>query len=100
AVLPLNRPPKPRDASKDLVDKDAVERGETIGALIVEQIDNARTSEGMIQRVNVVTDHSSTALANALEHNNLFLMPVWRALGNARWVLAARTLPKTIAIAT
>lgn len=100
AVLPLNRPPKPRDKSKDLIDKDVVERGETIGALIVEQIDNARTSEGMIQRVNVVTDHSATALANALEHDTLFLMPVWRTLGNARWVLAARTLPKTIAIVT
>jgi multidrug efflux pump subunit AcrA (membrane-fusion protein) len=100
AVLPLSRPPKPRDKSKDLVDKDTIERGETVGALIVEQIDNARTSEGMIQRVNVVTDHSSTALANALEHDTLFLMPVWRTLGNARWILAARTLPKTIAIAT
>jgi multidrug efflux pump subunit AcrA (membrane-fusion protein) len=52
----------------------------------------------MVQRVNVVCEHSATALGNALEHNSLFLLPVWRSLGKARWVLAARTLPKTILI--
>ena len=36
--------------------------------------------------------------ATRLQHNGLFLLPVWRTLGKARWVLAARTLPKTIAI--
>ena len=34
-----------------------------------------------------------------MEHQNLFLMPVWRALGKTRWVLQARTLPKTLSIA-
>ena len=34
-----------------------------------------------------------------MEHQSLFLMPVWRALGKARWVLHARRLPKAIAIA-
>ena len=43
--------------------------------------------------------HSATALNNSLEHNNLFLMPVWRSIGKMQWVLRARTLPKTIAIA-
>ncbi len=37
-------------------------------------------------------------MANALEHQNLFLMPVWRALGKARWIVQARTLPKTLSI--
>ena len=53
----------------------------------------------MVQRVEVVCRHSSTALANALEHQNLFLMPVWRLLGKSRWIIEARTLPKTVAIA-
>ncbi|HEV3021012.1 MAG TPA: GAF domain-containing protein, partial [Pirellulales bacterium] len=89
AVLPLKRPGDPND------EKD---QPEPIGALIVEQIEDARPREGMVQRVNVVCDHSSLALANALEHNNLFLLPVWRALGKATWVVKARTLPKTLAI--
>lgn len=91
AVLPLVR------ARPELeVDNEAA--GETIGALIVEQIEDSRTRDGMVQRVNVVCEHSSTALGNALQHNRLFLLPLWRALGKARWVIAARTLPKTVAV--
>ena len=33
-----------------------------------------------------------------MEHQNLFLMPLWRTLGKTRWVLQARTLPKTLSI--
>ncbi len=89
AVLPLKRPSDPTD------EKD---QHEPIGALIVEQIEDARPREGMVQRVNVVCEHSALAMANALEHNNLFLLPLWRTLGKATWVVSARTLPKTIAI--
>jgi multidrug efflux pump subunit AcrA (membrane-fusion protein) len=92
AVLPLKRP------VLDPTDEEA-EEPETVGALIVEQIEDARPREGMVQRVNVVCEHSSLALANSLEHNSLFLMPVWRTLGKAKWVVSARTLPKTVAIA-
>jgi multidrug resistance efflux pump len=66
---------------------------------IVEQIEDARIPQRMIQRVDVVAKHSATALTNSLEHNSLFLMPVWRSIGKMQWVLRARTLPKTIAIA-
>ncbi len=90
AVLPLKRAADPSDEKDE---------PETIGALVVEQIEDARPREGMVQRVNVVCDHSSLALANALQHNNLFLMPLWRSLGKASWVVSARTLPKTLAIA-
>lgn len=87
AVLPLKRPADPGDEKDD---------PETIGALVVEQIEDARPREGVVQRVNVVCDHSSLALANAMQHNNLFLMPLWRALGKASWIVSARTLPKTL----
>ena len=69
------------------------------GALIVEQIEDAKLREGTLQRVDVVSEHSSGALANAQEHNNLFLMPVWRTIGKASWVVRAKTLPKTLSIA-
>ena len=98
AVLPLTRPlPEPDD------EKEEIERREypqqPIGALIVEQIEDSRIPEKMLHRVDVVGQHSATALANALEHDNLFLMPLWRTLGKVRWVLRARTLPKTGLIA-
>ena len=95
AVLPLKRP----EISKDEQDPDKPEDPEEpIGAIIVEQIENSRVSPSMRGRVEVVCDHSSVALANALEHHSLFLMPVWRLLGKASWLVKARTLPKTVAV--
>jgi multidrug efflux pump subunit AcrA (membrane-fusion protein) len=52
----------------------------------------------MTQRIDVVCRHSSTALANAVEHQSLFLMPVWRAIGKSKFLVQARTLPKTVLI--
>jgi multidrug efflux pump subunit AcrA (membrane-fusion protein) len=95
AVLPLRRPAPPEEDDKDK----RVEPEPPIGALIVEQIEDSRVAASLVQRAEVVARHSSLALANALEHQNLFLMPVWRALGKTRWVLQARTLPKTLSIA-
>ncbi|MGD0654334.1 MAG: HlyD family efflux transporter periplasmic adaptor subunit [Thermoguttaceae bacterium] len=94
AILPLKRPGPPEE-------EDPAKRNKPeppVGALIVEQIEDSRIPASMIQRVEVVSKHSSTALANAMEHQNLFLMPLWRILGKTRWVLQARTLPKTISI--
>ncbi len=94
AILPLKRlgPPEEEDPAK------REKPPQPIGALIVEQIEDSRIPASMVQRVEVVSKHSSTALANAMEHQNLFLMPLWRMLGKTRWVLQARTLPKTISI--
>ena len=89
AVIPLRRPQESPDEK---------ELSPVIGALVVEQIEDSRPKEGLAQRIDVVSEHSATALANALEHNDLFLMPVWRALGKAQWVIKGRTLPKTLAI--
>jgi hypothetical protein len=95
AVLPLRRPTL--DETDDPNEKEKPEA--PIGALIVEQIEDSRVPQSLMQRVDVVCRHSSTAMANAKEHQDLFLMPVWRALGKTRWVLQARTLPLTISIA-
>jgi len=95
AVLPLARPAPPEEDDP----KKREEPEGPIGALIVEQIEDSRVSPSLAQRSEVVCRHSSTALANALEHQNLFLMPVWRAIGKSRWVVQGRTLPKTLSIA-
>ncbi|MCD4727858.1 MAG: hemolysin D [Pirellulales bacterium] len=94
AVLPLQRPAPPEEDDP----KKRTKPEPPIGALVVEQIEDSRLSANMVHRAEVVRQHSSTALANAMEHQNLFLMPVWRALGKTRWVLQARTLPKTLSI--
>jgi multidrug efflux pump subunit AcrA (membrane-fusion protein) len=66
--------------------------------LIVEQISEDTLTESMRRRVDVVAEHSALALANAREHNDLFLMPLWRSIGKLSWIVQARTLPKTVAI--
>jgi len=96
AVLPLKRPHLVEEDEDD-VDKRAAPEP-PIGALIVERIEDVRVPPKMVQRVEVVCEHSSIALANSLEHNNLFLMPLWRTLGKAHWVVKGRTLPKTVAV--
>jgi len=94
AVLPLGRP-----APADEDDPEKREPPPPVGALIVEQIEDSRISPSLTYRVDVVARHSAAALVNAQEHESLFLMPLWRALGKTRWVLQARTLPKTLSIA-
>ena len=96
-VLPLRRG-RP-DAGDGEEPQDHGNPQPPIGAVIVERIEDSRVPADMLRRVEAVCRHSAGALANALEHHSLFLMPLWRALGRARWVVRARTLPKTLAVA-
>ncbi len=96
AVIPLRRP-----HLEPVVEEEADKRPEpppVVGALIVERIEDARLPETMVNRIKIVAEHSGAALANALEHHSLFLLPVWRALGKWRVVVAARNLPRTVAV--
>jgi hypothetical protein len=92
AILPLAEPQDEDDQRENK------KPPEIIGALIVEQMVDSRTPDGFSQRVEVVRSHSAVALANSLEHENLFLMPVWRTLGKATKLFRGRTLPKTLAV--
>ena len=78
AILPLF---EPRDEEAKFAEDEEPEPARVIGALIVEQMVDSRTPDGFLQRVEVVRTHSATALTNALEFEGLFLMPVWRLLG-------------------
>ena len=69
-----------------------------IGALIVEQIRDARANETLTARSQVVAQHGGQALARAIDHSSLFLLPVWKLLGKATWLLRGRSLPKTLLV--
>lgn len=101
-VLPLRRPVSidaAHQASTGHVDRDTDNQGEVIGALIIEQIETELPRNIVAPRMDLVYEHSALAITNSLDHSNLFLMPVWRTLGKAAWVVRARTLPKTLTIA-
>lgn len=95
-VIPLIEPLREED--KEDFKKRMDNKKQPIGALIVEQIENSAIQSTLRQRVELVEKHACVALANSLEHNNLFLMPLWRAIGRWSWVMKARTLPKTILV--
>jgi hypothetical protein len=89
AVVPL--PQRQREAS-------ARPGGQLIGALIVEQYREAGITETLRQRSQIVAHHAAGALTNAIEHSSLFLLPVWKALGQITWLFRGRALPKTLLV--
>jgi biotin carboxyl carrier protein len=103
AVIPLRQPLGLAPGADDLGSDEAPGadelKGEVIGALVVEWVDSVGNRELAIPRVDLVAQHSARAVNNSLQHHNLFLMPVWKKLGEARWLVQARTLPKTITVA-
>lgn len=70
-----------------------------LGALILERRNEGRLDGAFRQQAVQVSQHSRLALANAVNHQSLFLLPLWRALGRAGWLVRARTLPKTLLVA-
>jgi len=99
AVIPLREPKQievggPQQAAVE----ELSHTGKIIGALVIEQIESEIPREILAPRLDLVYEHGARALSNAIDHNSLFLMPVWRAIGKARWVVEARTLPKTVTI--
>ncbi len=94
AILPLFRPRREEEEGLPNQEK----KREVLGALIVEQMVDTTPSEGYVQRVDVVRNHSATALANALEHNSLFLMPVWKTLGKSTALFRGSTRWKTLSV--
>ncbi len=91
AILPLRElDPHADDKTKE------PQRENMLGAIVIEQLVDSRPPEGLLQRVDVVRRHSSTALTNAQSHEGLFLLPLWRFIGKSRVLVTARNLPKTI----
>ncbi len=86
-VLPLF-PPSPTKPTGD--------KRDPFGALIFEQLCEATENGQQTQQVERIGRHSSSALHNAMQHEGLFLMPLWRALGNLCEALGGRHFTKTI----
>jgi len=102
AVIPLREPKQTEAGSPSSGGQVAVEElshtGKIIGALVIEQIESDIPRDILAPRLDLVYEHSARALSNSIDHNSLFLMPVWKTIGKSRWVVEARTLPKTVTI--
>lgn len=71
-------------------------QGRATAAVIVEMIEDNAEPEEMGARVEVVTRHGSSAIYNALENHRVFLLPLWRAVGNSTQWLGASGMPKVV----
>jgi hypothetical protein len=96
-IVPLVHSPQVVDDQTDLTKaRQATHvKKKLLGALIIEQLTDQRIPEEKQNRIDLVTQHGSTALANALDHNQIFLLPLWRALGKWSWLTSSANLPKT-----
>lgn len=101
-VLPMRKPGDLEAAVRgghnaELIGEVHVER-EIIGALIVEQIETDLPREILEPRIDLVYEHSTRALSNALDYHNIFLLPFWRAIGKSTVLVKGRNLPKTLTV--
>lgn len=98
AVIPLRKPQQLESAPATPAVEERAHQGQIVGALIIEQIESEIPRDILAPRLDLVYEHSARALSNAIDHNGLFLMPVWKTIGKSAWVVQARTLPKTVTI--
>lgn len=70
-----------------------------VGALIFEQLTDDRWSETIQRRAQAVVHYATPAIAHALEHDHIFLRPLWTRLGNWHRHLNASLKLKAAAIA-
>lgn len=68
-------------------------RKDILGALIFEKLGDARIENSFKKRVEIVSAHASDALTNSIKHHNVFLMPVWQAIGRTR-IFSRAALPR------
>jgi multidrug efflux pump subunit AcrA (membrane-fusion protein) len=93
-ILPLATKAENQAAESSTSDSDKTAI-RAVGALIVEQFRESAATETLRSRSTAVAHHSGQALANALNHSSLFLLPVWQALGHITWLFRGSGLVKT-----
>ncbi len=83
-VVPLFEPDPLFDLAEDARGPREVERpARVVGGLVVEQVAESRVKAGLPEKLELVKDHTATALANSMRHERLFGMKLWRFLGRS-----------------
>jgi len=96
AIVPLYRQLRGANENEGDVDQRAAKRGKPVGALIVEQLKDARITPDFRKRVDVVAEQAQTAITNSLEHNDILFLPLWKALGKLSSAMRGGRLIKAL----
>ena len=98
-IVPLF-PPDPfhprRRGKSDTVDV-TEDKTEPFGCLIVEETSGESGGQELVQRAELLADHVGAALANARAYRQIFLRPVFSAIGNCREWMMGRAGAKLLA---
>ena len=94
AVIPLLK--KSKDQAELDFDPRRRKKPKKLGALIIEYFDDDVAQEKVLDSVQLVTQHSEIATANALEHKKIFLRPLWKRLGELSSFLFRDHFAKTM----
>ncbi len=98
AVIPL------LDVKPSASDDDPFEQAQPsgtekpVGAMIIEQLNEASASPLLKDRIEIVATHAQTALANSIDHQSIFLMPLWKAIGKTAQQFRGSRLIRTASI--
>jgi multidrug efflux pump subunit AcrA (membrane-fusion protein) len=93
ALLPLVDRRKPESADDGLEDESRRRARKAVGCLIVEQATESEPRRGVIARAELIAPHVASALVDAEQHESIFLLPAWRAIGRTlRWFRGRRLL--------
>lgn len=100
-IVPLRGSPESPHNAEPQTDRRRDPLPPVIGALVIELFESMDPPPALQANLDAVTDHLGAALHNVLEHESMFLMPVWRALGWLwQWIAKHRlvTVASTAAV--
>ncbi len=69
-----------------------------VGALIIEQLSDSRINPELKNNIETITLHCQSALANATQHHQIFLLPVWKMIGQFVSLFQSSRRTKALAI--
>ncbi|QDU40504.1 HlyD family secretion protein [Maioricimonas rarisocia] len=82
-------------SAQDAQDNAADPPTRMVGVIVLEQFDNPETFPPMLQRLQQVAPHFAAGLENSLEHERVFLLPLWKSLGRVRESMTAARITKS-----
>jgi multidrug efflux pump subunit AcrA (membrane-fusion protein) len=98
AMLPLI---DPRRSAKTDVEGQPIRKRDKraiVGCLIVEQANESDPRVGLMQKVELIVPHVAEAVADAEQHESIFLLPLWRTIGRTQRWFRGRRLATAIAV--
>ena len=95
-VIPIVK--KPEEATDAQLRPGVHEKPIKLGALIIEYFDTEVQQEQIADHCNLIVNHAEIAANNAQIHSDIFLMPLWKRMGDLQKLLFRDHIAKTTTV--